>query len=76
MTKTKIKLINQERKKRMKSDIMEDLARDYSTFKERWYELIVDYLNEPYQYRDDEIYEIMKQLLKEINSLPSMSDLE
>jgi len=77
MTKTtKIQLIDQLRKKRKKSDIMEDITRDYSTFKERWYDTIVSYLDDPYLYKKSEIYEMLKQLLKEISSLPSMSDLE
>lgn len=77
MTKaTKMALINQLRKKRKKSDIMESITRDYSTFKERWIDTVINYLNNPDLYSEDEIYEIMNQLLKEIYSLPSMSDLE
>ena len=44
---------------------------DVVYFKERWYYTVTAIVDDPYLYRRDELLDTFKQLLKEIEKLPS-----
>jgi hypothetical protein len=49
--------------------------RDLASFRERWYETVNEIINEPDTYKNDDILAVLEQLLKELESLPSLGEL-
>jgi hypothetical protein len=47
---------------------------DIEYFRERWYDTVTAIVDEPYRYQRDEILETLRQLLKEIEKLPSIGE--
>lgn len=63
------KMTKLEMTKRMRKS-KEDIA----YFRERWYDTVSAIVSDPYMYRRDDILDTLKQLLKEIEQLPSTGE--
>lgn len=44
---------------------------DVTYFRERWYDTVAGIVDDPYLYKRDELLDTFRQLLKEIEKLPS-----
>jgi len=61
----------------MKNQMMKKMKNskaDIVYFKERWYDTVTEIVSNPYVYERDDILETLRQLLKEIEELPSTGE--